>query len=123
MRLFAFIPPPVGDGLDGKARGIGAVPDADVPAVFRDVVDPVWDRLADGVLGEIMDQDRVRLLAPGSTRVLEVANQFLFFVSTLMMGSLAATKACLCCSMCWNCASRSGCESFASRRRALTLSE
>jgi hypothetical protein len=68
-------------------------------------------------------QDWLGSLAPRPARVLEVTNQFLFFESTLMIGSPVASNCARCSAMCWNCASRSGGVLCASVRRALALGE
>jgi hypothetical protein len=93
--LPAFAEPPFGNGLHGKARGIGAIANSDKAAVTIHSIDAVGDRLANGILRKVMDQHRIRLSTPGAPLVFERANQLLFFVSTLMTGSPDAMKSCL----------------------------
>lgn len=81
--LGSFVPatalgkPPRFDGIDGEFRRVSGGTDKDGPPVGLDVVDPVGDRLADGVGREIVVEDLDGLLVPGRTRVLERPDQFL----------------------------------------------
>jgi hypothetical protein len=71
-----------------------------------------------------MHQYGLGLATPGAAGVLVITDQLLFFfVSTLMIGSPAASNCARCSAMCRNWASRSGGELRASVRRALTLGE
>lgn len=120
----AFVAPPIANGVDGKARYVKAVADADVAAVGVDIIDAIRHRLADGILRPVVHQYRLGRLAPLSAGVLEVAYQFFFFVSTLMMGSPVAVNCSRCSVMCSNCALRCVGEApRASVRRALAFGE
>jgi hypothetical protein len=120
----AFIAPPVANGVDGKARYVKAVTDADVAAVGVDIIDAIRHGLTDGILRPIVHQYRLGRLAPLPSCVLEIADQFFFFVSTLMMGSPVAVNCARCSVMCSNCAWRSVGEApRASVRRALAFGE
>jgi len=76
---FADIVPPTADRVDGEGGRVVIDPDAHPSAIGADVVDPVRNRLAQFRDREIVGPHRFGLAprAPGSTRILEVANQFL----------------------------------------------
>src|SRR5204863_3134448 len=76
---FADIVPPTADRVDGEGGRVVIDPDAHPSAIGADVVDPVRDCLAQFRDQEIVGPHRFGLAprAPGSTRILEVADQFL----------------------------------------------
>lgn len=104
-----FVGPPTDNGIDGEVGGLGGCTDVDMAALGRQIVDAIGHRLRRGVARKVVDVHAVRLLAPGSTGILEITDQLFFLVSTLMTGSPAAMKAVACSLMYRNCTSLSAC--------------
>ena len=96
----SFALPPVSDGLDGEARRIKAVSNADITVIVIEAVNAVGHCLPDRILRKIVHQHRLGLEAPGSRGVLEVVDQLFFLVYTLITGSPLARKSFFCSSMC-----------------------
>lgn len=84
--------PPAADGLHGEGGGVVVRADADPSGVRCQIVDPVRDGLAQLRVREVVRPylDRFALTVPLGAGVLVVADDFLFFVSTLTTGSPAA---------------------------------
>ena len=70
--------PPVGDPLDRKLRGIGALADVDVAPLVGQIVNAIGDGFAERVLLKIMLVHGVGGVTPAPARVLEVADQLFF---------------------------------------------
>src|SRR5712692_696228 len=62
--------PPLRDRGDGKRGGVGGVADNDGAAIGGQIVDAVGDGASQGLLPKVVDVDRLRLLAPGPSRIL-----------------------------------------------------
>src|SRR5882724_4993055 len=91
-------PPPSADRVDCKGGGVVIGADADPPDIVGDVVDAIRYSTAQLGVDEIVDVDELgRSIAPPFPAVvLEIAYQFLLFVSTEMTGSFAARNALAC---------------------------
>lgn len=70
--------PPVLDGIDGKGGSFPGCPDHDHSGVAANVINAVGQRHALGVGGEVMVFDLAGVASPGSTAVLEVADELAF---------------------------------------------
>jgi hypothetical protein len=97
--LLSLQAPPAHDGFHGEAGGVEAVAHAHVAVVVVQVVDAVGDCLPQRVLREVVREDRLGLLAPGSPCVLKSPINSFFLVSTLTTGSPASKKSRFCCSI------------------------
>jgi hypothetical protein len=71
--------PPLSDGIDGKLWRVGRDADMDESMIPTHIIHPIWSRLAQGILREIVCIHFDRLFGPDSTRVLEIANKLLVF--------------------------------------------
>jgi hypothetical protein len=76
-KYLAFGLPPLGNDLHGKLWGIRRTTDINEAQIMVQVINAVRDRFAQGILIEIMIIHFGGLLAPTSSVVFEVANQFL----------------------------------------------
>ena len=72
-----WVGPPLGNGMNGKLRRIMRVAHIDSALVVGDVIDAIGDGPSKGVVWEIMGIDLLRRLAPSTSRVGEVADEFL----------------------------------------------
>ena len=87
--------PPGPDRGHGERRSVVVDPHLDPAVVAAQVVDAIRDGLAQHRVFEVVDLDpyRLALRVPILAGVLELADEFLLFVSTLMTGSPARRKA------------------------------
>ena len=76
-RGLALVNPPASEQIDREGGGIGGQADVDRAPVLGQIVDAVGDRATERVRPEVMDVDRLGLLAPDPSGVLERADQLL----------------------------------------------
>lgn len=69
--------PPTADRRDRERGGLLGDPDVDEAVVGADVIDAVWDRFAERLVGEVMDADgdRLALGAPLASAVCVLADE------------------------------------------------
>jgi hypothetical protein len=103
--------PPAADRRDRELGGLLGDPDVDEAVVGADVIDAVGDRLAQRLVGEVVnvDSDRIALGAPLTAAVLVLADELLLLGVDADRRPVSLTAAVTLSLMCLNCASRSGC--------------
>jgi hypothetical protein len=73
-----FLLPPPDNGIYGKLRRLGRGTDRHVSQVVSEIVNAIGYGPTHRVLAKVVDIDFLCFSTPSPTRVLEVANQFLF---------------------------------------------
>jgi hypothetical protein len=79
--------PPTGDGVGGEGCGVMRDAYEDRASVGEQIIDTIRDGDAHGIGTEVVIIDAHRRAIPLDAIVFEIADQFSFLVSTLMMGS------------------------------------